>query len=47
MTTTKTSARTPARSQTLPLNSILAGDCIEVMNGLPEASVDLIFADPP
>lgn len=32
---------------TLPLNSILAGDCIEVMNGLPEASVDLIFADPP
>ena len=30
----------------LPLNTILAGDCIEVMNGLPEASVDLIFADP-
>lgn len=31
----------------LPLNRILDGDCIEVMNGLPEASVDLIFADPP
>jgi modification methylase len=31
----------------LPLNSILAGDCIEVMNSLPENSVDLIFADPP
>jgi len=31
----------------LPLNSILEGDCIEVMNGLPEGSVDLIFADPP
>ena len=31
----------------LPLNTILAGDCIEVMRGLPEASVDLIFADPP
>ena len=31
----------------LPLNTILEGDCIEVMNGLPEASVDLIFADPP
>lgn len=31
----------------LPLNQILAGDCIELMNGLPEASVDLIFADPP
>ena len=31
----------------LPLNKILDGDCIEVMNALPEASVDLIFADPP
>ena len=31
----------------LPLNTILAGDCIEAMNALPEASVDLIFADPP
>jgi len=31
----------------LPLNTILGGDCIEVMNSLPEASVDLIFADPP
>ncbi len=32
---------------TLPLNQIVAGDCIEVMNSLPEGSVDLIFADPP
>ncbi|MBW7920910.1 MAG: site-specific DNA-methyltransferase [Rubellimicrobium sp.] len=31
----------------LPLDSILAGDCIEVMRGLPAGSVDLIFADPP
>jgi modification methylase len=31
----------------LPLNQILAGDCIEVMNSLPAGSVDLIFADPP
>jgi len=31
----------------LPLNTILAGDCIETMNALPECSVDLIFADPP
>ena len=31
----------------LPLNEILAGDCIELMNALPENSVDLIFADPP
>ncbi|SFG88361.1 modification methylase [Palleronia marisminoris] len=32
---------------TLPLDSIVRGDCIEVMEGLPESSVDLIFADPP
>ena len=31
----------------LPLNQIVAGDCVEVMNSLPEGSVDLIFADPP
>ncbi|MCE0505752.1 site-specific DNA-methyltransferase [Roseivivax sp. GX 12232] len=31
----------------LPLNTILDGDCIERMQSLPEASVDLIFADPP
>ena len=31
----------------LPLNTILAGDCIAEMAALPAASVDLIFADPP
>ena len=31
----------------LPLNEVLAGDCIEVMRDLPDASIDLIFADPP
>ena len=31
----------------LPLNTILADDCIAAMNGLPEASIDLVFADPP
>jgi len=31
----------------LPLNTILSGDCVEAMNALPEASVDLVFADPP
>ena len=36
----------PARND-LPLDTILAGDCVEVMRALPEASVDLIFADPP
>ncbi|WP_299735671.1 site-specific DNA-methyltransferase [uncultured Roseobacter sp.] len=34
-------------AQALPLNTILDGDCIEMMNALPAASVDLIFADPP
>ena len=34
-------------AQALPLDTILAGDCIEVMRALPEGSVDLIFADPP
>lgn len=31
----------------LPLDTILAGDCVAQMNALPEESVDLIFADPP
>lgn len=31
----------------LPLNQILHGDCIEILETLPENSVDLIFADPP
>lgn len=31
----------------LPINKILQGDCTEVMNTLPEKSIDLIFADPP
>ena len=28
-------------------NKIVLGDCIEVLNQMPEESVDLIFADPP
>jgi modification methylase len=38
--------KTRAQGQ-LPLDQILAGDCIEIMRALPEGSVDLIFADPP
>jgi modification methylase len=33
--------------ESLPVNRILQGDCINVLNGLPEKSIDLIFADPP
>jgi len=39
--------RKPKEAATLPLNQILDGDCVEAMRGLPDASVDLIFADPP
>jgi site-specific DNA-methyltransferase (adenine-specific) len=31
----------------LPLDQILNGDCVEVLNTLSENSIDLIFADPP
>ena len=31
----------------IPLNQILQGNCIEILNSLPENSVDLVFADPP
>ena len=36
-----------ALSADLPLGQILSGDCIEAMRGLPSASVDMVFADPP
>lgn len=41
MTTTQTA------HQTLPLNRILEGDSIALMNSLPANSVDVVFADPP
>src|SRR5512140_1365694 len=31
----------------LPLDTVLEGDCTEVLNRLPAESIDLIFADPP
>lgn len=31
----------------LPLDQVVQGDCVEVLNRLPEKSIDLIFADPP
>ena len=37
----------PARTKTLPLDSIIEGDCIAAMARLPAKSVDMIFADPP
>lgn len=34
-------------SNQLPLNQIIQGDCVEILDSLPEYSIDLIFADPP
>ncbi len=31
----------------LPVDRVIQGDCIDVLNRLPEKSVDVIFADPP
>jgi modification methylase len=31
----------------LPLDTLLQGDCIAMLRSLPDASVDMIFADPP
>jgi modification methylase len=31
----------------LPLDRVLAGDCLQILPTLPEKSVDLVFADPP
>ncbi len=31
----------------LPVNRIIQGDCVQIMEGLPEGSVDMVFADPP
>ena len=34
-------------TQPLPVNQVLLGDCVELMNALPDKCVDLVFADPP
>lgn len=34
-------------AKTLPINKILAGDCVDKMKSLPQGSIDMIFADPP
>jgi len=31
----------------LPLDQVIVGDSIDVLNSLPAKSVDLVFADPP
>ena len=29
------------------VNKIIQGDCLEVMKGMPDKSVDLVLTDPP
>ncbi|KHK91674.1 site-specific DNA-methyltransferase [Novosphingobium malaysiense] len=42
-------ARAPAAApkELLPLGKIIPGDCIEAMRTIPDACVDMVFADPP
>jgi len=47
MVKTKSNSKDFTRTASLEKDVIYGGDCVEVMNGLPENSVDLIFADPP
>src|ERR1044072_252243 len=42
-----TASKASSTLRVLPFDTIMQGDCIDAMNQLPEASVDMIFADPP
>ncbi len=44
---TRLRARAGELAVELPLGQILPGDCVAAMRALPDASVDLVFADPP
>lgn len=41
------SQKTYPKKSDVPLDKILVGDCVSLMESLPEACVDLVFADPP
>ncbi len=43
----KTSLTSNAALEAMPLNRVLVGDSIALMNSLPAESVDAVFADPP
>ena len=40
-------APAPTPKELLPLGQIIPGDCVAAMRTIPDASVDLVFADPP
>ena len=37
----------PSLNPHLPIDQILEGDCLEILDTLPAESVDMVFADPP
>ena len=43
----RTPAPAPSPAAALPVGRILGGCCVQAMARLPDASVDLVFADPP
>lgn len=47
LVSTKPRARVAQTAVELPLGQILPGDCVAAMRALPDASIDLVFADPP
>ena len=47
LVSTKPRARAAAAAPKLPLGQILPGDSVAAMRALPDACVDLVFADPP
>ena len=47
MPRTAEAAQGLGRIADLPLGRILPGDCVAAMRALPDASIDLVFADPP
>jgi modification methylase len=44
---TEITAARPRVARNVPTDAILIGDCIEQLSKLPDASIDLVFADPP
>jgi modification methylase len=47
LVSTRPRARVAQTAVELPLGQILPGDCVAAMRALPDASIDLVFADPP
>ena len=43
----KAASRTVAPAEPLAVDRLIRGDCIEAMRALPDACIDMIFADPP